>query len=219
MSDHNHEQWLGMAALSAGGMLPREEADDFAAHVASCERCHNEVAELRAVARALNEAPMVDDPSAPPEVLKERVVWAVRGARRSQQRHRRIVSAVAAAAAAIALIGVGMAVPPPAGPPQEVLDVATTSESVDAKAALVAHTWGTELKLVVSGLDHGERYRVTFVDDDGRKVSAGTFIGVSDRPVVCDMNAAVLRPDAARVEVAAADGGVVLAADLQRRGP
>lgn len=216
MPEDRHERWLGMAALEAAGMLPRDEADEFAAHAASCERCEAELSELRAVAAALDDATIGEPMPEPSATLKEGVVWAVRGARRSDQRRRRLVSSIAAAAAAVAFIGVGLAIPEPSGPPQEVLDVAIAEDAVDAQASLVAHTWGTEVKLVLTGLVDGERYRVTFTDSDGRQVPAGTFIGVSDRPIVCDMNAAVLRPDATRLEIASRDG-VVLTADLPRR--
>lgn len=213
MPEQNHDRWLGMAALSAAGMLPADEAAELAEHLASCRRCAAEMAELRSVATALNEVPIGDQVADPPETLREGVVWAVRGVRRSEGRRRRFATSIAAAAAAIAFIGVGMAVPPPSGPPQESLAVTTTSNAIDAEAALVAHTWGTELKLVVEGLEDGEHYRVTFIDREGERVSAGTFIGVDDRPIVCDMNAAVMRSDAQRLEVASGDG-VVLAADL-----
>lgn len=213
MPDHDHEQWLEMAALAAADMLPDDEVEQFEAHLASCRRCQEELSELRAVAGALNAAPIGEDMADPPATLKEGVVWAVRGARRTDRRRSRFIPAIAAAAAAIAFFGAGVALPGPAGPPQERLTVATTETAVDAQASLVAHTWGTEVKLVLTGLDAGEEYRVTFIDRQGDRVDAGTFIGVDDRPVVCDMNAAVLRPNATRMEVASSEG-VVVAADL-----
>ena len=213
MPDQNHEPWLGRAALCAAGMLPDDEAAAFSEHVASCTRCEAELDELRSIATALNNVSIGDQVADPPETLRERVVWGVRGVRRSERRRHRFAISVAAAAAAIAFIGVGMAIPPPSGPPQESLAVTTTSETVDAQAAVVAHTWGTEVNLVVEGLEPGERYRVTLIDREGERVPAGTFIGVDDRPVVCEMNAAVMRADARRLEVASRDG-VVFAADL-----
>ena len=213
MPDHDHEQWLGMAALAAAGMLPDDEVPQFERHLASCRRCQEELSELRAVAGALNAPPIGAHMPDPPPALKEGVVWAVRGARRDDRRRTRFVPAIAAAAAAIAFFAAGVALPAPSGPPQERLAVATTSATVDAQASLVAHTWGTEVKLVLEGLEDGEEYRVTFVDRQGERVDAGTFIGVDDRPVVCDMNAAVLRPDATRMEVAS-QGEVIVAADL-----
>ena len=213
MPDHDHEPWFGMAALAAAEMLPRDEVAQFQAHLATCRRCQEELSDLRAVAGALNTAPIGEPMPDPPATLREGVVWAVRGARRADRRRSRFIPAIAAAAAAIAFFAAGVALPGPSGPPQERLTVATASADVEAQASLVAHTWGTEIKLVLTGLDAGEEYRVTVVDRDGERVDAGTFLGVDDRPVVCDMNAAVLRSDAARMEVASRDG-VVIAADL-----
>jgi anti-sigma factor RsiW len=202
-----------MAALFAAGVLPSDEVDVFTQHVSTCDRCATELAELRQVTQSLHEVPVNEAAQGPPEALRQGVVVAVGQARRSHHRARRLVLSVATAAAAIALIGVGAAIPGPAGPPQEAITVTAASPRIDADASLVAHTWGTELKLVVSGLDAGTRYQVSFLNREGRRVAAGTFIGVSDRPVVCDMNAAVLRPDAARLEIASRDG-VVLHAEL-----
>lgn len=75
------------------------------------------------------------------------------------------------------------------------------------------HAWGTELELVVEGLEPGTPYTVTFFDAGGASYAAGEFLGVGDRPVVCDMNAALLREDAVCLQVPGPDG-VVLAARL-----
>ena len=213
----SHEHWLGMVALAAVDALPPDEATQLEAHLAGCRHCRTELEELHAVTAAVDAAELdMSDakPEPSPTDLRDRVVWVVAKARRSDRLRRRTVASVAAAAACLAFLAVGLAVPGPAGPPQEAIALVAPA-GVEADAALVAHTWGTELKLVVEGLDDGERYDVTFVDQDGTRVSAGTFIGVDDRPIVCDMNAALLRPDATRMEVASSDGDVVIAADLR----
>ena len=216
MPDQGHDLWLGMAALAAADLLPAEDAQTFAVHLSTCRRCTAELAELRAMTRALSEVAMSQDTAdeAPPPTLRERVVWSVRSSRRTDMRRRVMVNTVAAAAAAIALVAIGVAIPGPAGPPQESVDLALNADSIQAEATLVAHTWGTEVKFVINGLENGERYDVTFINRQGQRVPAGTLIGVSNRPIVCDMNAAVLRPDAVRLEVASADDGVVMRAQL-----
>ena len=208
-----HERWHGMLGLAAIEALPVSEADELAAHLAECPHCRTELEDLRATAATMYAADVDvnghDDP--PPPVLRERAVWAVAKARRADRLRRRVVTGIAAAAACLAVFAAGLAVPGPAGPPQEVLAL-DTQGGVEAEAALVAHTWGTEVKFEIVGLSDGEVYDVTFLSRDGRRVSAGTILGVDDRPVVCAMNAAVLRENAARLEVAASDGAVVLAA-------
>ncbi|MEH3076042.1 MAG: hypothetical protein PGN11_05105 [Quadrisphaera sp.] len=86
-----------------------------------------------------------------------------------------------------------------AGPPGTLGAVervsAQTSAGVGATASVVAHTWGTETLLELTGLEAGRTYQVVVVDDAGTAVVAGTLIGTGGE-VDCTMNAAVLRADA-----------------------
>lgn len=78
-------------------------------------------------------------------------------------------------------------------------------------AAFVAHTWGTEAVLDVAGTRPGAVYVVYVVDEQGRDVEAGAFLG-SAVEVHCRMNAAVLREDVAGLRVADASGVTVATA-------
>lgn len=73
---------------------------------------------------------------------------------------------------------------------------------------LVAHTWGTETVLEIAGLPAGERYAVVLVARDGDVYQSGTFLG-SEVTIDCRMNAALLRPDVADVEIRDDEGVVV----------
>ncbi len=95
----------------------------------------------------------------------------------------------------------------------EDVPVLTTSSAVSATASVVAHTWGTETVLDMTGLPAGQTYRVVVVDEAGTAVVAGTFIG-TDQAIDCTMNAAVLRQDADRVEVLDPSGAAVITSDL-----
>lgn len=97
---------------------------------------------------------------------------------------------------------------------REEVAVDEVQRGLDADATLIAHTWGTEITLVARGLGAGAKYEVSFIDSDGGRVAAGTFLGVGAKPVTCNLNAAVLRPDARSFEVADRNGQVVLRADL-----
>lgn len=213
----SHERWQGLVALAAVDAVPADEAPELEAHLRGCPQCRSELEQLHDVTAAVHNAElhMTTGEEEPPTHLGERVVWVVAKARRSERLRSRAVAGIAAAAACLAFFAIGLAVPGPAGAPQEPVEL-VAAEGVDAQASLVAHTWGTEVKFVIEGLTDGEHYDVSFLAADGRRVSAGTFIGVGHRPVVCDMNAALLREDARRMEVAASDGEVVLAADVQR---
>lgn len=83
-----------------------------------------------------------------------------------------------------------------------------------ADAGIVRHTWGTELKLDARGLTAGDSYAVTFVRDDGERVSAGTFLGAGDDPVHCSVNAAVPVDAATELMITDAGGALVMDARL-----
>jgi len=102
----------------------------------------------------------------------------------------------------------------PAGPPTEALRLATVPEGVNADAALINHTWGTELLLDVAGLPAERDYDVTFVDAAGAPVSAGSFRGVADVVMKCRFNAATLRADLRSIAVTETGGAEVLRVDL-----
>lgn len=84
---------------------------------------------------------------------------------------------------------------------------------IDVDADVIAHTWGTEALLEVEGLAVGETYAVVFVGEDGREYSAGEMLG-SEVPIVCRLNAALLREDAVRMEIRDAGSDVVAGAEL-----
>ena len=124
------------------------------------------------------------------------------------------MGAVAAAITGLAVvIALAVFVPPPP-PPLEPVVLDMVDQRVDADANLIAHTWGTELVLVASGLEDGSTYILTFVGSDGTTVPGGTFVGIGDEPLTCNLTAALLRNDAAGFTVTTPDGTLVLEADL-----
>ncbi|NRD26950.1 hypothetical protein [Frigoribacterium sp. VKM Ac-2836] len=95
----------------------------------------------------------------------------------------------------------------------EHVDFVGQPAGVDLVGDLVAHTWGTETVLSVDGLPTGSAFTVVVVGEDGREYESGAFLG-SDVPVDCRLNAAVLRPDVASVEIRAADGDDIAVASV-----
>ncbi|MET4051679.1 hypothetical protein ABID81_001023 [Frigoribacterium sp. PvP054] len=95
----------------------------------------------------------------------------------------------------------------------EHVDFTGQPAGVDLDGDLVAHTWGTETVLSVDGLPTGSAFTVVVVGDDGREYESGAFLG-SDVRVDCRLNAAVLRPDVASVEIRAADGHDIAVASV-----
>jgi anti-sigma factor RsiW len=220
MHADSHARWRELLALEALGRIEPDERRELAAHLGECAACRAEGAELARIAEALfdpevdlRNAPALDDP---PAYLEERVLERARASRRAARRRRFALRGGLAAATAIAAVLTIVALRPsdPAAPPTEPITFALVPRGVEADASLIAHTWGTEVELVVTGLPAGARYTVQFVGRDGRPVPAGTFIGVSGRPVVCRMNSALLRADARELVVRGAGGGVLMRAAL-----
>ncbi|WP_285136959.1 anti-sigma factor [Microbacterium sp. lyk4-40-TSB-66] len=140
------------------------------------------------------------------------------------RRGRRWVAPLVGAACLVAGLVVGangagaFSAPAPSGPPGtlgavERIEVRDDVGGVDVSAEVVAHTWGTEAYLEATGLDVGATYELVFVGEDGTEFTAGEVLG-SDVPIVCRMNAAVLRGDAARMELRDTGDAVVAHAEL-----
>lgn len=136
---------------------------------------------------------------------------------RARSRWARRVPVAAAASAALVVGGIGFAlaattIQAPAAPAvsQENVVVRALDPGVQAQAGLVPHTWGMEVKLVATGFEEGAPYRVTVIDDRGRTVGAGEFIGTGAQEMRCNLNSSILRAAAATVLVTGPDGDVVL---------
>ncbi|PPG04436.1 hypothetical protein C5E06_04530 [Pseudoclavibacter sp. RFBI5] len=143
-------------------------------------------------------------------------------------RRRRFGGALLAGVAAVGLL-VGIVggfflprpeTPPPVGDPGtlgavEPVDFQGEPAGVEIDGSVVAHTWGTETLLTVTGLPSGEFYSVVVVDATGDDVGSGTFLG-SEVEINCAVNAAALREEVTSVEIRGESGDVVAAAALPR---
>lgn len=208
------ESWLGPAAL---GLLTTAERAELDRHVTGCADCRQELAALTAVVdrmAALDDLTLLDGPAADDEHV-EQVVMRL-GAERRRNRRRQ---ALLTAAASITVLTAGVVtasalvrdLPPPV--PLEAVSVRTAQSGVEARADLVAHTWGVEIKLTASGLPP-QPYRVQVTTEDGDVVDAGAFLGTGERTLLCNLNTAVLRDDAAAFVVIDPEGAPVLSAAL-----
>ena len=206
---------LGSFAL---GHLDPPERDRVRAHLDGCAACRAELAEIAPLAQRLAavDPDVLDETPTPPPGLgaavlariaeEERTVVPLR--RRAVRRRVALGAAVAGIAAAGAVVG-WVARPVPDPPPLEPVAVQAVASDVEARADLVPHTWGVEVRLTGTGFDAGEVYRVAVTADDGREVPAGEFLGVGPQPMRCNLNSSVLRADAVAFEVVDADGDVV----------
>ncbi|WP_370248582.1 zf-HC2 domain-containing protein [Nocardioides sp.] len=232
--------WRELLGVHALGRLEEPEATALEEHLAGCAPCRDEVASLAGLGRRLTDLrprlaldrldPGLGEQEVLPPGGEERLLAAVRaagptagtgagraavagGAGPVAPRWRRPTTWVAAAAVLAAVGGAGVVgyrlAPEPPVVPLEAVAVAPAA-GITARADLVPHTWGVEVKLVATGFTAGEAYRVRILDAAGRRFDAGEFVGVGDVTMRCNLNSAVLRPQARGFEVLDAAGRVVL---------
>jgi hypothetical protein len=206
---HPYREQVGAFLL---GKLDEGERTDMQTHLNSCPVCQAEVRELQPVVAALADAvpDRIDDDPLPPGDLEELTLAPIMEEIHFARRRRRRFQWSALAAAAICVVVVGLAgftwLLEPAVALVEPVPF-SVAPGMEVEGHLIAHAWGTEIRLLVSGLRDGQTYKVTLVSEDGERVNSGTFIGIGDKPLSCTFNAALLRKEANRLEVRTTPGG------------
>ncbi len=210
---------LGPAAL---GLLTSAERRRLDRHLERCGACRDELDELTAVVGRLGELEgeqgLLEDVQADP-ARAEAVVSAIAAERAHERRRAQRWQLVFAAAASVAVLLAGVVTATAltrdgeSKVPLEPVSVQAAGD-VRARADLVAHTWGVEIKLTATGLPAGQPYTVQVRTTSGDLVNAGAFLGTGERTLFCNLNASVLRSDAAEFRVLDADGAQVLSAEL-----
>ena len=212
---HRYQEQIGAFVL---GKLDGGELEAMRAHLDGCPECRAEVRELEPVVAALADADpdRIDEYAWPPGELEELTLAPILGKIHFARVRRRRVPWSAVAAAAICVLVIGLAGFTWFLGPAVAMEPLLFSEApgVDVRGGLIAHDSGTEIRLVVSGSQHGQTYRVTLVSEDEERVNAGTFIGAGDEPVRGTFNAALSREDAQRLEVRASGGEPAFLAKL-----
>lgn len=233
------DRWAELVAAALAGELTPAEAEEFERARRDDPARAAEARELGDVAHRLRQGDVAWTSPRDTVDLQARIVAAVaaegedglaqpdhtvptrRDDRPAPARRWRTPLLAAACLAGGVAIGLGapsVLTPTPSGPPGtlgvvEAVDVRDDRAGIDVDADVVAHTWGTEAYLEARGLDVGATYEVVFVGADGADYSAGEILG-SEVPIVCRMNAAVLRGDAIRLEVRDTESVVIAHADL-----
>ena len=233
--DHRRlRELLGSFAL---GHLDGAEAAPVQAHLDGCASCRLELAEIEPLAAALSklDAASLTDVVAPPADLGGRIHAAVAGERvlvearaaRQQRRdrvHGRTRRLLAVAAGLVLLVGgVGIgagltrdsAPAKPAVPVEQLALVAAAGSPLTVSSAgLIPHTWCLEVRLVATGFEAGEVFRAAVRTRAGELLPAGEFLGTGDKRLVCNLQAALLRPEASEFVVMDAAGTPVLTTAL-----
>lgn len=224
--DDRHEHLRALISTGLVEPLPRDLADQVDAHLASCVLCREHRESLRGVASLLTPATPL------PPGLEDRIVSAatastasraVEGWHHLSARLARPTSgqsflpALGAGICALLIVAVvvltgrGDVIPAGTLGATEVVDV-TGITGVSADAAVVAHTWGTEVQLRIEGLTDQRPHRV-ILRVDGTDVDAGSFLG-TDVTITCRMTAAILRADVDALVILSPDGTPVLEGPL-----
>jgi anti-sigma factor RsiW len=187
----------------------RRSVDD---HLATCETCRAEVAELGSLAEALRgvDRTWEDDPGVvtTPAALDERIRRLVR---EPSRRRRRLTAGIAVAVAAVA-VAVTVVVTRDEAPTIIAVPDVRVADGITATAGLVDHTWGVEIRLETTGLRAGERFEVWVLGEDGAAYDAGEILGVAGATITCGMSSSVPLDDAESFRVVDAGGTEVIAA-------
>ena len=230
------DRWAELVAAALAGELTRAEAEEFDELRRGHPRRADEYAGLQEVARRLRQGDVTWIAPRDTADLGERIMASIDREDAAAavpapgtpavvpRRRRPWIAPVSAAACLVVGVIVGvngaelLRPSAPSGPPGtlgavESSDMDDDVAAVDVDAQLVAHTWGTEAYLQATGLDVGATYELVFVGADGGEFSAGEVLG-SEVPIVCRMNAAVLRADTVRMELRDTEDAVVAHANL-----
>ncbi|GGP63485.1 anti-sigma factor family protein [Saccharothrix coeruleofusca] len=219
MTTNHDAQLLGAYVL---GVLDEREARAVEEHLATCPRCHDELAELRAMEEALGEVPpeaLLDGPPEDGDLLLQRTLRQVRAERGGQVRRRRVGVGLAAAAVAAVVLGGGFAVgrgtapdgggqaasTAPAPPAGTKLGTATDPATGARMTVQVRPAAGwVRVNASVAGIAANEKCKLIVVSKDGSRQEAGSWLvsaqGEKDGTNL-DGSALVAPEDVAAVEV------------------
>jgi hypothetical protein len=223
-TDHDPE---ALALLALGTPNESYEAA-VGSHLADCERCRQELSQLREITEALGDVPpemFLDGPPEGGDLLVQRALTQIRREQHDRGRLRRLATiAVAASAVLLALAG-GLLVGLKQGQQTVVASPEATATATAAQpqppgTKVASHTdavtgakmtvrivpaigW-VRLNAAVTGIPAGERCRIWVIAADGRREQAGSWrvseIGASQGTTL-DAVAAVPLERVAAVEV------------------
>jgi hypothetical protein len=175
--------WRELLGVYALGQLQGDERAGLEAHLDGCAECRAELALLEPVARMLPHADperFETSPQPPPE-LGARIAATIAGEQRQVEKQRRrrrfggfaLGGATAALAAVLAIFVLGGG----GGGGETGQHVKFTSAAADVSidATLEPHSYGTEIRMYVHGVESGTLCRVSLRGPGGVSYPAGTF--------------------------------------------
>lgn len=124
-------------------------------------------------------------------------------------------SGIAAVAAAVLLTIVAMPDSEPRTPVPEQRALRSGTDGVSGTIRLLDRLWGTQLTLEADGLPARKQFVIWVQQRGGKRVPAGTLVGLGDVPIKAQLGASVRVDDAEAVGVSDDAGRVVLSAPVQ----
>jgi hypothetical protein len=170
------------AAAYVLGALTASERSAFETHLAGCEDCRQTVSDMAGIPGLLSRVSPADlaDPLPVPDTL---VPGLLRAVRRSGRRRRVLVGLLSAAAVLLAITGTAIVVNRSANdsPGPTLTAMSPVAESpVTASAALVAHSWGTEVRMTCRyddpSSDWSLPYDLVATNDKGETRELATWV-------------------------------------------
>jgi Putative zinc-finger len=214
MSDHTD---IGAYSL---GLLEQADREAFEDHLAGCESCAAELAELSPMADLLRGVEPVEPADEPPA---EATVTQLIRRRATTQRHRARWQRAAGVAAGLVLLAGGIAVGIATAPqgPQPALtgqQFSAASASAVGRVGLVAKSWGTQLTLDLSKVHGPLSCDLVAVSKSGERQVALAWIvpapgyGVPGHPahLVIEGGTAIAMKNLARVDIDVVNGPTLL---------
>jgi Putative zinc-finger len=174
-------EWRESLGAYVLGQLPADERAATSAHIEGCAACRAEVESLAPLVELL---PMADPARlgaapAPPAGLGDRIAARIgrEGGRRRLRHRRRFAFGFGAAATATAAVLLALVVFDSGGGSDNSQTVSFHSlpRGVAIAATLQPRPFGTQIRMVVSGIRSGTMCRVFLRRADGTRVPAGSF--------------------------------------------
>ncbi|PZS30501.1 MAG: anti-sigma factor [Pseudonocardiales bacterium] len=189
------------------GALSPEDRRAYEEHLSGCASCSAALAEVAGLPGLLGRLPAdvieIGDP--PPADVLPGLLAAVQLERHRARRRFRV--GLAALATAAAVVAAALIVPAVVAPrrPAAVAFAPVTDAPVNASAALIEKTWGTEvdLRCTYTGKQTSGTFSYLLVatDRSGHEVQIATWRVVSNTPVVLVASTSLQRADLATLEV------------------
>lgn len=183
-SDHCRDRRVSLGAYVLGH-LDEDEKAGLEAHLEACPKCRSELEQLGGVARLLPHADPVRFETAPePSAELGRKIFAEVGAEEAaeskrRRRRRRLSFGFGGIATAAAAVALALVVIPGSGSggstPEQHVKFLSLPPGVEIGAMLEPHSFGTEIRVYVSGVRSGTLCKVFLKGDDGTRYPAGSF--------------------------------------------